>query len=218
MRAFQLIEGAEYLTDSERLKWAAFIHYWLIGGYIGNKKNSATLWEKFAKTFPPKAKTMPLYRLVTVPIQFAEQKMINFRPAPGAVGSWTTSLRGIEYVAGLAVEQTEDGNLHKTARVAIKATISGDAILATPVSIRDAFVKMTEGWYEKYGEGDIPEPVRDKWNFYIDDVEYLRSTLKQRGGYQRQSEVIVRTPPAIKAEIVALYRVGDDVRREGKVA
>ncbi len=214
------------MTDMQRHEWLEFIAFWLSGRHmVGSrtvrKQNIDLLqkWRELAALFPPQAITMPLYR---------------FNPAPGRVSSWTRNLVGLDAVAGIATDMVHNYGSHKdkteTARIGIKAMIPGGLILATPRSIRDAFMALSHDYFERYKEVNSftmqngvkhwnapthPGYPGTNPNFTMDDVGFLQDVLNRPGGHYRQYEYIVQTPPRIAAEVVMRYRVGDEVVRQG---
>lgn len=218
------------MTDAERHAWLEFIHSWLAGKFMG-KRDQTTLarWRRFAALFPPRVPTqIRLYRLVTVPIATARREQFTFKPAPGPVSSWTRTLVGLDAVAGIAHDFRDSP---RTARVGIVATIPGNLVLATPVSIRDAFMAMSHDYFARYPETEVTRPDAEGrlihsviWpgypggpnaKFSMDEIGFLRDVLNRPGGHCRQYEYVVETPAQVVATVVQVYRVGHDTVRVG---
>jgi|SRR6185437_10403274 len=226
------------MSDTERHEWLTFIHDWLAGNYM--RSTDASLlgkWRQLAQMFPPRVpKKLNLFRLVTVPISYAKKSQFTFKPAPGKVSSWTRTLTGLDAVAGIAFEHNggigSDGEA-KTARIGIEATISGGLVLATPTSIRNAFMILSHDYADRYIEtpydykkngqkysavkfpgypgGEIEHEVQ---GMGMSDVYSLQDVLNRPGGHLHQYEYIIQTPPKVDATVVQHYRIGtEDIRR-----
>lgn len=223
------------MTDEQRHDWLRFIWMWLSGQYMGDKQTPdvAERWKEFARIFPPKVKSVvPLYRLVTVPLRYAEQEVLSFKPAPGRVGSWSQTMTGIDAVMGVATDQ---GSSPDTARLAIQANIPGQSILATPSTIKAAFLAMSHDYFDRYPEVEHREPIPDEPGRFISrvgfegwpeedqkrgfdpyEIGFIRSVYQAyRGGFYRQYEVVVETPPQIEGKVVRVYRLGNKVLNYG---
>ncbi len=218
MRMTELRKPSPKITSMsvmERHMWATFLYKWLSGDYMsGFSKDVPEKWRIFAKIFPPKQNDRNLFRLVTVPVRYAKQTEITFKPAPNSISSWTRTLTGLDAVAGIAQEMS--GIESKTARIGIEARINGKSILATPITIRDAFMDLTYD-YDKYfinsGE-DHPDWPGDN-RFDMGDVYFLQDVLNRTGGHYRQYEYVVETPPRVTATVVQIYRIGTNEIRLG---
>jgi hypothetical protein len=187
-----------------------------------------TNWRIIAGWFPPKVPAqIKLFRLVTIPIRLARQQTFRFRPAMTPVSSWSTTLVGIDAVAGVAREfhATPD-----TTRVAIETVLPGKLVLATTQTIKRAFMTLSHDYFERYPEkverkkidGQIYITTRhpgypggDDAMFTMDDVGFLQDVLNRKGGHLQQYEYVLETPSEIEARVVQVYRVGDDVLRWG---
>ncbi|MFA5489929.1 MAG: hypothetical protein WC284_12030 [Candidimonas sp.] len=213
------------LSDAQRHEWIRFIHKWLSGSYMGKKTDQLILqkWKEFKILFPHNEQPKYLYRLITIPKDKIDEKIISMKPSPYPVSSWSGSKRGIDFVAGLAREFEE--NISETARVVIKASIPSSAILATKKTISKAILELTHDYFEKYPEyseviikngererihGHRGWPEEDeKDGFTRDDVGDWQWWATERGGPNRQNEYVVETPENILCEIVDIYRIGD---------
>jgi hypothetical protein len=228
-----------HLSDRERHDLLQFIYYWLVGNYMHTgepqKVNALAEWKKIAALFPPKVKSeQTLFRLITVPVKYADQTTFEVKPAPGPVSSWTNRLIALDSVAGIANE-TFTSNDYETARLAISATIPGNLILATPQSIKQAFFTLSHDYWDRYKEQteEIPLPggrkeVRtthpgypggedpSRSDFSMWDYGYMYSIMKEfRGGHLKQYEYVAVTPNRVTATVLRKYRVGDTILRYG---
>jgi hypothetical protein len=210
---------ASMMPISERHDWLEFINSWLSGTYMGDQQSTDILsrWQQLAKMFPPRI-THPirLYRLVTIPETMLNRPELEFKPAPNVVSSWTSTLVGLDAVAGIAYERN---NRTDNARVGIKAMLSPESILATPLTIRDAFITLSHDYFERYPEqyetspkGIVTQhhpgyPGKNP-NFTMGDIDFLHDVLNRPGGHYHQYEWIVETPPIILAHIIRIYRHG----------
>ncbi len=220
---------------TERHEWLKFIYKWLSGSYM-NKTDPGLLrrWQQFAKMFPPKVPgQINLFRLVTVPVRYAKEQHFSFKPAKVKASSWTRTLVGLDAVAGVARDFKEFDSQYPTARIGIEATIPGHLVLATPVSIRNAFMMMSHDYPDRYKETEYSyvkngvtyggtkfpgfpgEEDPEKSDFSMYDVYTLHDVLNRPGGHYRQYEYIVQTPPKVNATVVQLYRVGAEDLRMG---
>lgn len=230
------------MSDADRHTMLKFIGKWLAGSYmIGSRKmnalphDPATMWEQIATLFPPEVPAhLRLFRLVTVPIAYANRHHFSIKPALGKVSSWSGTLVGIDAVAGVATDMTHNYGSYKdkteTARVAIEATIPGSAVLATPLSIRKAFLTLSHDYFDRYQEVEHREvkdgqtyisyshpgyPGGDDASFDMNEVGFYQDVLTRPGGAYRQYEYVVRTPPRVDATLVQVYRIGDETIRRG---
>lgn len=212
--------------DAKRAELITFLIHWLQGRFMSmdpkQREGKLSEWEEFASIFPPRAtKPIRLMRLVTLPIEYASQKRFHLEhPAPFAAGSWTSTHMGIDSVAGIAVEKELEGNVNGwgTCRLAIRATIQPENILATPRSIKSAFLALTHDWdYDKHDYySDNAERYLDIEDETVrEDIGYIQSILDEvKGGFMRQYEYIVRTTP-LDVEVVRVYRVEDKQHHMG---
>lgn len=226
------------MSDNDRLGWIKFILNWLSGEYMAGDievmdhvHEAARKWEEYDKIFPSGVtKPLALYRVITVPIEYADIKKFHIdQPAPGPVGSWTSTKIGLDTVAGVARELAEDDEelYSKTARVAIGAIIQPENIIATYESLRDAFLSLVHDFEYEEAEQEVD------WNggkyaqvthpaylgyqddsFYEDLSEYIALFNDMPGGPYRQSEHIVRTTP-VEANLIYVYRKGLEHHRKG---
>lgn len=230
------------MSDAERHTMLKFIGKWLAGTYMVSTykmktlpHDPATMWQQIAKLFPPKVPAqLRLFRLMTVPLAFAKKQHFAIKPAPGRVSSWSGTLVGIDAVAGVATDMLHNYGSYKdkteTARVAIEATIPGSAVLATPRSIRDAFMALSHDYFERYPEVVHSEekdgrtyvsyshpgyPGGDDASFDMNEVGFYQDVLNRPGGAYRQYEYVVRTPPRVEATLVQVYRIGNETIRIG---
>lgn len=219
------------MSVKERHGWLEFIHQWLSGQFMG-KHNADLLsrWEQFARMFPPRVPPqMRLYRLVTLPIGYAKKSNFMIKPAITPASSWTSTLVGLDSVAGIATDFRGDGNLESTCRLAIAAEIPGDLILATYKSLRDGFMALSHDYFDRYPEQQVtwvekgvkhsridhPGYPGDENIMHMDDVGFLQDVMNRPGGHYRQYEFIVRTPSRVQANVVRIYRIGPKDLRYG---
>jgi hypothetical protein len=240
---FRPNQHTKAMSDAERHMWLKFIAQWLAGSYMfaprksmSQMRDPAVMWQQIATMFPPKVPPqVRLYRLITVPIKYARMQHFSIKPAEGSVSSWSGTLVGIDAVAGVATDMRHNYGGYKdrteTARVAIEATIPGASVLATPISIRNAFMTLSHDYFERYPEavtrtpGDNGRilstvsypgyPGGDDQQFTMDDVGFYQDVLNRPGGAYRQYEYVVRTPPRVDATLVQVYRIGNDEIRAG---
>ena len=225
------------MSDRDRHELLKFIHDWLAGSYMADGESTPRgthdpmeMWKKIAAIFPASVPgDLPLYRLVTVPKANAADDMLTFKPARGKLSSWSSTLTGVDCVAGVAREFSDE---HKTARVAINTMIPGSSIIATPKSIKEAFLTLSHDYMDRYRPKDVSttqpdgrtlwrEVPHQDWPGYPDDgfdyhdVDYAQDLTSRRGGWMRQYEYVVITPPTITAKVVRVYRVGTHNVRYG---
>jgi GNAT superfamily N-acetyltransferase len=233
-------ERAKYpeISDKERHEILRFIYHWMRGDYMSKHRDPTQIkmWKKIAEMFPPKVgATVPLYRLITVPIEYADKPAFNIHPAPGILSSWSSTLVGIDAVAGVAREMVPALKMKDTARIAIRADIPGSDILATPASIKKAFATLAHDYFDRWPDREektVRDDGREVWrtvhhpeypgaddedehDFTMDDVGYLLDVTQRRGGHMRQYEYVVITPPKVQAKLVRVYRKGEDILRIG---
>ena len=210
MRAIELLNERVKLSisDDERLQLAEFIVDWLRGTHMGTKDDLSPRWERIHELFPPRImKPIRLMRLVTLPIEYADQREFHLpRPAWGPVGSWTSTHVGLDSVQGIATELFKNGlDEESTCRMAIAATIAPENILASHQSMRRAFLSLFHDWIDEQpflGKKD------DTFNM---DVDYYQSLFRDwKGGPLRQYEYVVRTTP-LTVKNIRIYRLGEDV-------
>jgi hypothetical protein len=232
MKYHEIYESVKAMTDLERHRILDFMYTWLRGSYMGDMTAGPYLvWKEISTLFPVKVTgDIKLYRLVTVPVDYAEKKEFSFRPAPGKASSWCKNIAGLDYVAGIAYERNAD--VRATARVAISAIIPAKDILATPTSIRKAVLEISKDYFTKYpdkevcikrGKQTVPTLVQhpdypggQSPNMDLSEVDFLRSIVQWRGGYHRQHECVVETPERVVATMERIYRLGNDDIRAGK--
>lgn len=218
------------MSDAERHEWLKFIYEWLAGQFMRDQPTDILeRWSQLAKLFPPKVPSeISLFRLVTVPVKYAAVKQFSLKPALGKVSSWTRTLVGLDAVAGIATDMSGDRRVSETARIGIEATIPGHLVLATPMSIRNAFMTLSHDYFERYKETPVEYtkdgvrhlsvtypgwPGGDDAMFAMDDVGFLQDVLNRPGGHYRQYEYVVETPPKVDATVVQIYRIGvKDIR------
>ena len=118
------------MSDEDRLAWMKFLIDWLSGAIMQKVTSEhVARWEEFSRLFPTGLiQPIKLYRVMTVPKEYTTLKDRKFTiktPAPGLVGSWTSTKIGMDCVAGVAREFVEMGSKleGKTARIGIKALI-----------------------------------------------------------------------------------------------
>lgn len=230
------------MSDADRHTMLKFIGQWLAGSYmVGTRRitppphDPAIMWQHIAKLFPPKVPAqLRLFRLITVPLAFAKKQHFVVKPAPGKVSSWSSTLVGIDAVAGVATDMTHNYGSNKdkteTARVAIEATLPGSTVLATPRSIRDAFMALSHDYFERYPEtehrvekdgqtyisySNPGYPGGDDASFDMNEVGFYQDVLNRPGGAYRQYEYIVRSPSRVAATLVQVYRLGNETVRIG---
>jgi hypothetical protein len=217
------------MSDAERHQLLEFIYNWLSGSFMQKPSpNALVRWQTVARLFPPKVSgEMSLFRLVTVSSTFAAQRRFTFKPAPGVVSSWTSTLVGLDAVAGVATDLLHNYgsavDRTETARLGIEATIPGDLIFATPTTIRNAVMALSHDYFERYREVVRKDhtvthpgyPGGEDASFHMDDVGFLQDVLNRPGGHYRQYEYVVRTPPQVDATVVQIYRIGDKIVRQG---
>ena len=140
-----LVETAEpfylSLSQDEIAAYLKFIDDWLRGAFMYQRKSDPLpRWRQLAEWFPPKvAAQVRLYRLLTLPIAYADRTSFRLPSSSSRpVSSWSSTLDGIDAVATTAGERWnsydptdyEVSMRAKTARVVIEAMIPGEAILA----------------------------------------------------------------------------------------
>jgi len=233
-----------HLTDEQKYKLANYIYKWLNGSFMNGKgdwNDHIREWKMIRDLFPPKIKqpVVSLYRLVTLPISHADKSEITINPGHGPLTSWAQKLTGIDSVMGIA---SEFGHSDYTCRVAIQADIPASSIWATPVSMRDCFMSLTHGYFERFpettkivrkkdstgqmldyhetthpgwpgGDSELESYEKDGWS--ISDVGFLQDVMNRPGGHYKQYECIVHTPKPIRAKIVRVYRKGNRILRYG---
>lgn len=226
---------AAQIPIETRHKIVDFIHRWLSGQFMGKQRSdkAAQGWRTIAEMFPPEVPAqIKLYRVVTVPLALVQGKkigdMITLTPTLNSVASWSLRLAGTDPVAGIAREFKGGPN---TARIAIAAVLPGKSVLATPRTIRDAFLILAHDYWTRFPERTTRTPTKDGMTtistdhvgypettpdgLSMDDVGFYMDVLNRPGGHYRQYEVIAEAPPTpIQAQIVRVYRRGlDDVRQ-----
>jgi hypothetical protein len=219
------------MTDAQRHDYLEFLYNWLIGVHMGHTDESPLLmWTKISQMFPPNISKniVPLYRLATLPKKYADFNEINVRPAPGPIGSWSIKLIGLESVMGVTVDKAFGDD---TARIGYKSEIPSELILATPSSIKNAFLTMSHDYMERYPEIErtyqnnnrkvVSYDTNPNWpgskysSFDLSEVEYMQDVISKRGGFLRQYECIVKTPPKILMQKVKVFRIGRQVLHPG---
>lgn len=232
---FRVHPAVKSMSDEERLQWVHFLQDWLNGGAMGKMETRhVEQWKRFSVLFPH-GLTAPvrLYRVMSVPYQFADVKEMRIdKPAPGPVGSWTSTRIGMDTVAGVARDLAEYDPETKmaTARIGVEAMIEPQNILATRQTMRTAFLSLVNDYDEFNNEISYSEdhPVhgkvrKTKWKPWLgddspelhNDLDYLKSLFKSMpGGPYRQSEHIVITTP-VQARLVYVYRYQGEYRRDG---
>jgi hypothetical protein len=196
------------LSDTDRARLIKFLVHWLSGYYMSGNVDTTKQWEEFASLFPHRvARPLRLFRMVTLPIRYADKIEFDLaRPAPKAVSSWTSVHFGLWSVHGIASEQNANMN---TCRMAVQATIEPQNIFATYRSMGRAF--NTLAWdfdYDKHTErGEdylgLSEMIRG-------EIDYYKSLFAdQHGGPMRQYEYVVRTTP-LRVKNIKVFRRGDD--------
>lgn len=221
------------MTDEERGQWIVFLQSWLQGTVMQKvTAEHVARWEAFARLFPTGlVAPIRLYRVVTLPIGYANLKTFHLKtPAPGPVGSWTSTKIGCDTVAGVAADFAErNGLVDTTCRIAIESVIQPQNVLATIKTMKLAFLSLTHDYNQE--DYEVPEiTVKDgvKCHRYTykpylgqnplgfhDDLDYYRSLYRDMpGGPYRQSEHIVHTTP-VDAKVVYIYRKGREHLRLG---
>lgn len=216
------------LSDEERKNWIIFLHNWLGGTYMGHVDDQHVgRWTRFRDLFPHGVTApLPLYRVMTVPYQYADQKTFHIeRPAPGAVGSWTSTKIGLDTVAGVANEQIEDNG--GTSRIGIGALIQAENIFATFKSLKQGYLSLIHDW--EFVDDPVIEKGKDGTytttyssylgdtsddNLHMDLGHYQSLFAEMPGGPYRQSEHIVLTTP-VDARLIYVYRYRGEYRRDG---
>lgn len=235
MRHFELYERKVNIADEERGEIVLFITDWLKGDYMrsGSSQTNARshalkMWQRIHDLFPPKISApITLMRLVTLPIEYATQKTFHLeKPAPGLVGSWTSTHFGLESVQGVSSDLDEDEN---TCRLAIRAKISPENILATYRSLGTAFLSLTRDYdYEEYevntvtkrGGVDVHSTSYKPYlgmtdSSFHDDLGYYQSLFREMtGGPLRQYEYIVKTTP-LDVQNIKVFRIGNEMMKYG---
>jgi hypothetical protein len=220
------------MSNEERIGWINFIMQWIRGALM-QKADGETLakWEEFSRVFPTGLSApVNLYRLMTIPIKYADQTEFHMEhPAPGLVGSWTNTKVGLDCVAGVARDFAAGTELEATtARIAFGATIEPQNILATIKSMKTAFLSLTHDYehdsYEHYPNRTKNHMGKAEYHPYLglvqddefhDDLGYYQSLYQEyAGGPFRQSEHIVRTTP-LDLKRVLIYRRGTETLRHG---
>ncbi len=109
--------------------------------------------------------------------------------------------------------------------------IPAPRVLATPQTIRDAFMTLSHDYWGRFPEVETATrqsdgrmlhrvshpgwPGGDEADFTMDDVGFLRDVLNRPGGHYRQYECVVESPPEVYATVVRIYRIGTKVIRSG---
>jgi len=225
------------MSNQERFDWINFLLKWLRGDVMQKASNETLVkWEEFSRLFPTGlTKPLALYRLITIPIKYVDQTEFHLQqPAPGPVGSWTSTKVGLDCVAGIARDLALRTELEaKTARIAVGAKISPDNILATIKTLKVAFAALTHDYehdsYETYPDKTttkrgLTRMGEVKWLPYLDnvadeefhgDLGYYQSLfMEHAGGPYQQYEHIVRTTP-LDLTRVLVYRHGTTILRYG---
>ena len=219
------------MSDEDRRDWIMFLIRWLRGEFMQKATDEQLAkWEEFAQLFPHGVTApLPLMRLLTIPIKYADMKEFELKqPAPGPVGSWTSTKRGLDSVAGIARDFAEGELEQKTARIGISAVIEPNDLLATVKTIRQAFLAFTHDWhgqfeYTQTKRGNKYDTISTHYHPYLGDTSedfheelgyYQGLCRRYTGGPYRQYEHIVRTHP-VQAKRVIIYRVGSKELRYG---
>lgn len=232
---FRVHPSVKTMTDEERLQWVHYLQDWLCGnamGVVGDQH--VERWKRFAQLFPHDL-TAPtrLYRVMSVPYRYADMKEMTInKPAPGPIGSWTSTRIGMDTVAGVANDFAERDPETKmaTARIGVAAVIEPQNILATYRTIKAAFLSLTHDYDAADSEIDYQEDdpkfgrvTKTKYKPFLgdespelhNDLGYYQSLFRDMpGGPYRQSEHIVITTP-VQARLVYVYRYQGEYRRDG---
>lgn len=221
MRIQDLNERAmPMISDKERYELINFMLDWLGGSFMRTQEDHLDMWNRLRDLFPHRAsRPVALMRLVTLPIEFADQKSFHLpQPAPKSVGSWTSTRFGLESVHGIT---TEDGSQDKTCRIAIAAKIDPQNILMTSETLKRALLTLTRDyhWEEetrgKDGRSQFKEYLGSVDDMFHNQLDYIVSTMRDfKGGYMRQYEYIVRTTP-LDVRNIMVFRKGDEVLKYG---
>ena len=231
---FRVHPSVKTMSDEERLQWIHFLQKWLAGDAMSGQTNHVEQWKRFAQLFPhPLVVPVPLYRVMSVPYRYADMKeMVIDKPAPGPVGSWTSTKIGMDTVAGVATDFAERDPETKmaTARIGVAAMIDPQNILATRQTIKAAFLSLSHDYDAEKSEiayeVDDPKWGRTTMTKYAPwlgdestelhmDLGYYQSLFREMpGGPYRQSEHIVITTP-VQARLIYVYRYRGEYRRDG---
>lgn len=225
-----------HMSDQERLGWITFIIKWLRGDVMKSATNEhLQKWEEFSRFFPTGVTApKPLYRLITIPQKYLAKDEFDLQqPAPGPVGSWTSTKVGLDSVAGVARDFAEGTELQATtARIAIGALIKPEDLLVTIQSLKKGFLALTHDYeYREIVHREIKAAENGQKYEYItttyppylgddsadlhDDLSYYVGLFASMvGGPYRQYEHIVRTAP-VRAKKVLVYRDGNKTIRYG---
>lgn len=187
-----------------RYNYLIFIMNWFNGYYMTKNKRQKNIialekWKEISKIFPPKLSDMILYRLITVPIKYADKKSFIIKPAISLVSSWTENIHELENINDTAREVM---NINENdARIAIKSTIPGKLILATVKTIREAFINLSYDFDSVHEKvlGDSLELMRQR-------ISYFRNM--KHGGYLNQHEFIIETTQRMRVENISVFRRG----------
>ncbi len=229
MRYDQIItERRLNLPDEQRLELLHFIWKWLCGSLMQDSSDFLPHWQKVHDLFPTRiSRPISLMRLVTLPIEYADKKVFPLdNPAPKSVGSWTSTHFGLESVHGIA---TEFGDPEGTCRIAIKAQIAPENILASYQTLRRAFMTLAHDFdYDKFHVDTVTKEkgmqvhrttvlpyLGSNDEAFIDDIDYYKSVFNDmKGGPLRQYEYIVRTTP-LTVQNIRVYRRGGETYFNG---
>jgi hypothetical protein len=244
MRAYEFISEAikkrvtGRMSDQEKYELAQYVYHWLSGNFMkgeGDWSHHMNQWKLIHSMFPPRFPRDPvrLYRLVTLPLEFADKQDLVIAPGHGPLTSWSKTLSGIDAVMGVATDMNDDADT--SCRIAVTADIPTSWILATHTSMRDCFMSLTHDYFEKYPEvteiTKEPKPEGGFWevhrttnpgwpgdengDFRMDDVGFLHDVMNRPGGHYKQYEVVVNTPPKMEVKLVRVYRRGKEILRYG---
>lgn len=184
------------LPLKQRFELVNFISSWLYGRYMGETEHDAIdHWYKIRELSRPKlsGSTSTLYRLTTVPIEYADRKKFKFKPHLNKVSSWSLSLRNIDNVVNTASDFNVDS---KTARVAVSANIMNSSILATPKSIKNFIEEATFDFNEAFNNSKgVESPAAYGILYQYNEMNNIYKILDQYAnnpdGYLKQAECIV---------------------------
>lgn len=223
MRYTDLFERKLPISDQRRHQLIQFLVSWLRGDYMDPESElDMQYWDDLNRLFPPRI-TQPkrLFRLVTLPVKFADMKVFHLpTPALREVGSWTSMHFGLESVHGI----TDDQPKKNTCRIAVMAKIEPQNIIASYQSLKKAFLSLAHDYDYDYEVDNIV--VQDDGTqvhtstfkpylgstdpLFHDDVSYYKSVFDdQPGGPLRQYEYIVRTTP-LDVMNIRVYRKGTE--------
>lgn len=222
------------MDDATRLRLVRFMMAWLSGDMMSTPTvcRLAT-WRELATAFPHRLSgSVRLHRVVTLPIDALKDRRIRIdRPSAGTVGSWTSTLRGLDCVAGIANELVPDDRIADTARIGITAEVDAGRILMDFAALRRAFLSLTADY--EHGDFVLPATYRlvdgirhydaeafRPWLGEADallhsEISYLQGLFRDMpGGPYRQREHIVVDHP-VEATVTYVYRRGTRHLRQG---